>query len=424
MRYISAGLFAVLALSSIPLLGQTTGTLTGRITAEGRPVSGAIIRVLGSSPARGAIAKADGSYLIAGLRAGAYDITVEALSWRKERRAGVRINIDSTTRLDVVLVSDTAVYDRGARAITRTTKRSGSQPNGTLWGKIADGDGHPLAGATIVVLGTEGKDHTRRDGSYLIMGLRTGRFNVQIDAPGFLRLTRRGVRIAADSAATLNAKLAVDTAWQDLQKSARGIPPPRTSYIEREVTAHQGLVIRGRGSSEETAARHTLPPIRGFPYFNPAAYIIRSGRNQPSGGLDRLDRDYAAETRSFLPWRPERAVIRVPARVRAASAGAIAESPMMLYRPMLSWPRDIVRMNESSRISVDDPFTGGFRLYVYPCATLCEEIVVPDWFYDPAKRDVVEPSLKDRAEWIRRYEERRDMLSPAERQLASWTRRR
>ncbi len=323
MRFIFAGLFALLALSSIPLLGQTVGTLAGRVTtAAGDPVQRATIRVLGISPARGAVSKADGSYLIAGLRAGTYDVAVRTQFYREERRAGVRINIDSTTTLDVTLIADTT-----RRRITLPSRRD------------------------IPLPGTISR------------------------APG---------------------------------------------YIERDVTMHRGIRIRGEESTEDIVARHTLPAPRLFPYFDPTAYIIRSGRDQPSGGLERWGSDRTRE-RATLPWRREQPVIRMPIVTQvtaAADAGLITESPMIRYRPMLSWPHDIVRMDSRSGRPIDDPFSGGFSAY------LVSSTEVPNWFYDPAKRDVVEPSLDDRAEWIRRYEERRDMLSPAERQLASWTRRR
>jgi hypothetical protein len=80
---------------------QTTGTLAGKVTGEdGKAVPGATIKVLGTTPLRGAVAKTDGSYLIAGIRAGEYDVQVSAVGYKSEIRPKVRISIDQETHID------------------------------------------------------------------------------------------------------------------------------------------------------------------------------------------------------------------------------------------------------------------------------------------------------------------------------------
>jgi hypothetical protein len=99
-------------LCSSDLGAQTTGSLSGVVTdTSGKKLAGAIVKVLGTSPLRGAITRADGSYLVAGIRAGEYDVQVVVLGYSGEMRPKIRIAIDQTTRLDVRLIDKPAASD-------------------------------------------------------------------------------------------------------------------------------------------------------------------------------------------------------------------------------------------------------------------------------------------------------------------------
>jgi|GEM_PF-187686 len=97
-------LAAVALLAPMSVLAQTTGTLAGKITGDdGKPVRGATIKILGTSPARGAVSKEDGSFLIAGIRADLYDIQISSVGFQTQTRQNVRISVDQTTTLNVKL---------------------------------------------------------------------------------------------------------------------------------------------------------------------------------------------------------------------------------------------------------------------------------------------------------------------------------
>ncbi len=94
--------FAVVA--PVAAMAQTSGQLTGRVTdSDGKPVVGATIKLLGTK--QGGYSKApDGRYLIAGIRAGQYDVEVSAVGLQKDT-SSIRISIDQTTTHNVQLTT-------------------------------------------------------------------------------------------------------------------------------------------------------------------------------------------------------------------------------------------------------------------------------------------------------------------------------
>lgn len=121
MKHKLLGLASFALLAPIAMQAQTTGTLTGKVTGDdGKPVAGATIKVLGTSPLRGAIAKSDGSYLIAGVRAGQYDVQVSAVGYKTTTRQGVRISTDQETRIDFRLGTGAVGADTVVVTVRRT----------------------------------------------------------------------------------------------------------------------------------------------------------------------------------------------------------------------------------------------------------------------------------------------------------------
>ncbi|MEO5928903.1 MAG: carboxypeptidase-like regulatory domain-containing protein [Candidatus Kapaibacterium sp.] len=87
--------------ASLAVRAQTTGSLSGCITdTSGRPLVGATVIVVGTTPLRGAVVKPDGSYKIVGVKSGEYQIRVRALGYRASYKpATIEVGIES--RLDV-----------------------------------------------------------------------------------------------------------------------------------------------------------------------------------------------------------------------------------------------------------------------------------------------------------------------------------
>ncbi|MDB5035098.1 MAG: putative oar protein [Chlorobi bacterium] len=93
LRAISILLF-ITSFSFLPAIAQdTTGIVSGRVTtADGKPLAGASVVVLGTMPLRGAVVRPDGSYLIARVRPGDYEVRVQAVGFKAERKTCVHVS--------------------------------------------------------------------------------------------------------------------------------------------------------------------------------------------------------------------------------------------------------------------------------------------------------------------------------------------
>jgi len=122
---------AILAPASV--LAQTTGTLAGKVVNEdGKPVPGATVRVVGTT--LGAIAKTDGAFLIAGVRAGEYQVKVTSVGYAEFIAPSVRISVGQTTNLPVKLAT-TAI--RQKEIVVHTTAIR-PERNGTIRSTTAE----------------------------------------------------------------------------------------------------------------------------------------------------------------------------------------------------------------------------------------------------------------------------------------------
>ncbi len=93
-------------------LGQINGSLAGTVKNDkGNPIRGATVRILATSPARGAVTKENGDFMIAGVRAGLYEIQITAVGYKKYIKENIRISVDITTTIGVILASAEAQLD-------------------------------------------------------------------------------------------------------------------------------------------------------------------------------------------------------------------------------------------------------------------------------------------------------------------------
>jgi hypothetical protein len=100
------GLLCVL-FAGIPLFAQSTGSITGTVLDNsGAVVSGAQVSV--SDPSTGfrrtAVSNGDGNYLIAGLGAGTYDVSITATGFQKFQAKKVILRVGEKIRVDTKLV--------------------------------------------------------------------------------------------------------------------------------------------------------------------------------------------------------------------------------------------------------------------------------------------------------------------------------
>ncbi len=107
-----AGALAVfLLLSATTLYGGTAGKIAGtvRSAVTGEPLAGATVGVIGKSIFT--ITDIDGEFYLINLPVTTYDLSVELIGYRPEKRANVMVLLDLTTPLSIGLVPTTLAID-------------------------------------------------------------------------------------------------------------------------------------------------------------------------------------------------------------------------------------------------------------------------------------------------------------------------
>jgi len=126
--------FLLLALSAGPALGQDTGSITGSVRdTSGAIVPGATVNVTNSE--RGinlkTVTNSDGDYLVAGLGAGSYDLSITAQGFKRFDVTGIvlrvaqKARIDATLELGTVSSSVTVKGEQVAQVETQSAEMSG-----------------------------------------------------------------------------------------------------------------------------------------------------------------------------------------------------------------------------------------------------------------------------------------------------------
>jgi hypothetical protein len=270
-----------------------------------------------------------------------------------------------------------------------------AQTTGTLNGRVLDKLGEPIPGATVRLDGTARGAITKSDGAFLVAGVRVGEYDVKVTALGFLPVTKK-VRISVDQTTTMNFTLAAAPVGSKppIVVEGRPLSGSRTivisPYLTREVS--RGFTIRGGRPGNSI-------PVRGI---------------QLQGEVE------------LSPATDEVAVVSIPL---VGMSGGVTAAPSRFYRPAVAASRRFL-LNDHypfpygrRMFDVWDPSIGCLGWSFYPIMEMpVDQYVTGNDRYDVARRDVVEPSMEKKAEWIRRYEERRDVMSQSERDLASWAR--
>ena len=86
---------ALVALIAAPVAAQTTASLTGRVTAQGRPIADAQIGVTDreTNQVRGTRTSATGDYTIVGLQPGTYEVRVQRVGFTPARTPRARYQV-------------------------------------------------------------------------------------------------------------------------------------------------------------------------------------------------------------------------------------------------------------------------------------------------------------------------------------------
>jgi hypothetical protein len=97
------------------------------------------------------------------------------------------------------------------------------QGGATVRGTVTDPDQAVIPGATVTLTPTKGAAHivqSGADGSYVLRNVPAGTYSFTITMDGFATFVRQGVHVAAGQAMTIDAKMAVQMANQEVQVNA------------------------------------------------------------------------------------------------------------------------------------------------------------------------------------------------------------
>jgi len=173
-----------------------TGSITGTISrASGATaISGALVEVLQSNAVQASVTTAvDGTYTIANLAPGSYDVRVSASGFGTTIQTGNTVTAGASTTVNVALPSP-----------------------GTISGRVTKSDGiTPISGAGITALQvttTAGTATTDAAGNYSIASLSAATYTVRAAASGYNTQSQTGVTVTAGSTTTANFNLSGQSA--------------------------------------------------------------------------------------------------------------------------------------------------------------------------------------------------------------------
>ncbi len=153
---------ALAAVNEAILRGGPAGTLQGTVTDDvtGLPILGASVHVVGAAD-RTAYTDAAGAYSVL-LPIGAYDATAGLYGYLSETVLGIVVNEDAVTMQDFALTP---------------------APSHAVSGTVRDGDGNPVANATVTILNTPlAPANTDANGLYSFATVFEGTYDVQAEA--------------------------------------------------------------------------------------------------------------------------------------------------------------------------------------------------------------------------------------------------
>jgi YD repeat-containing protein len=226
------------------------GTMSGTVSrvTGGTGISGALVQAVLTGVIKGsATTAADGTYSIANLDPGTYDVRVSASGFSTELRQGVVVSSTNTTTVDVPM------YVPGGLSGTVTQAVGGT----------------PVAGAAITVYdgpSQKASTNTNASGQYTISGLRPGGYTVQATYVG-LRTSELGATVSENATATRDFSLdgapagPVQYAYDALGRLVQVIDPSGDSAIYRYDAVGNITAIERIGSGSVSVSGFT--PTRG-----------------------------------------------------------------------------------------------------------------------------------------------------------------
>ena len=225
------------------------GAIAGSLVDQnGVPVPGAKVTSTNTENGIQASSETDssGKYFNSPLQPGPYNVEVVAKGFQRMLQENVHVDSGKTVGLNLKLTVGASNY-----VILMPVLRIG--------GTIVDPKGTPVSRATVTAVNTDsGKKVTAttdNTGKYVLTPLAPGRYNVEVEAKGFLRLLQENVQVDDLGPAGLNFMLSVGGA-ENLSSPAA--PPVQGAVILHALVSKTGAVedldvISGAGMPRSSA---------------------------------------------------------------------------------------------------------------------------------------------------------------------------
>jgi outer membrane receptor protein involved in Fe transport len=178
---------------------------------------------------------------------------------------------------------------------------------GVILGTVSDQSGARIAGATVTLtnLATNVAQVTRTgmDGSFRSIPLRTGRYSVSVDAPGFKRLLRSGVTVEIQEEVRLDLSLEIGAPAEQITVTADAALLQTTEPSRGQVIDNKKIVdlpLNGRDYLQLAllaAGTNVPPPGARFAGFSAAGFRV-SHNNYLLDGMDNNSNQHAAQGRT------------------------------------------------------------------------------------------------------------------------------
>ncbi|MDD3050461.1 MAG: von Willebrand factor type A domain-containing protein [Candidatus Cloacimonetes bacterium] len=223
-------IFCLILLMCGTLFAGTTGKLAGKVVDEqGNPITN--FRVELKNTSLSAKTQKDGTYEISDIPPGFYDVVCTTVAYfsayAPKTIKSVKIVIDETNTLNFVLGKF-----------------------GDLTGKVVDEQGNPIAYARVQLKDTSIGAMTKENGTYMIINIPPGTYNVICSMVSFSPVTIEDVKIGNDETKTLNFVL------QKQSIELSGVTVKADKYpdglvaLQPSATKDTGLQFRGGRANE------------------------------------------------------------------------------------------------------------------------------------------------------------------------------
>ncbi len=224
---------------------STYGTLHGQVTdSAGAPIAGARVEIVGTT--RGAITRIDGTYFIAGLRAGITTVRISSLGMKPHEQQ-VTMQAGTTTALNLALVDDTS--SNGELVLMRTISRH--RVEGQVSGKVDQIEPEEIQRTSTTTLNaTILRESTSVNGSGGEFALRGGRANEA-------SIKRDGIEVTDPAVGN------VPTA-QNLPAQTPNVSPAAADYAEVTSSgfdASYGNVLSGVVNTVTSTSQSITPSV-------------------------------------------------------------------------------------------------------------------------------------------------------------------